>query len=211
MAAGGTAGDPAPSIGLLNLTARSRFQRGLGSLHYVVNDRSGDVVTTGYSEASTVGDADRKLLVQLPAGSGYELTITSTTSGKRPVTCTASLGPFAIEAESPASYQVFLWQCAGAPQDPADECYWLADWAGAMRTDAAVGEEMVLSASGHDAQGNPARFTWSAPAAALGAFSDERAGETTFRCQGRAAKVPLKVTMSDGVCTRDFTQVVSCR
>jgi hypothetical protein len=197
--------------GFVSVTARSSFAQGLGSLHYVVSDGAGDVVTTGYNEVSGVGDADRRLLVKLAPGAGYRLALTSTTAGKRPITCTASLGPFAVEPEAAASYQVFVWQCDDAPKTAVDECYWLVDWTGATRTSAGVGELIGLSASAHDAQGNPARFTWSAPGASSGEFSDERARETTFRCRTRAAQVPLKVSMSDGVCSREITQIVACR
>lgn len=200
-----------PSEGFVGITARSSFAQGLGSLHYVVSDGAGDVVTTGYNEVSGVGDADRRLLVKLAPGAGYRLALTSTTAGKQPITCTASLGPFTVEADAAASYQLFVWQCDQAPKTAVDECYWLVDWAGATRTSAGVGELIRLSASAHDAQGNPARFTWSAPAASFGEFSDERARETTFRCLTPAAQVPLKVSMSDGVCSREFTQIVTCR
>lgn len=201
-----------PSEGFVSVTARSSFAQGLGSLHYVVSDGAGDVVTTGYNEVSGVGDADRRLLVKLAPGAGYRLALTSTTAGKRPITCTASLGPFAVEPDAAASYQVFVWQCDDAPSTAVDECYWLVDWTGATRTSADVGELIGLSASAHDAQGNPARFTWSAPGGAgFGEFSDERARETTFRCLTPAAQVPLKVSMSDGVCSREITQIVACR
>jgi hypothetical protein len=205
------AGAAAAAEGFISVTARSSFAQGLGSLHYVVSDRFGDFVTSGYNEVSGVGDADRKLLLKLAPGDGYKLALTSTTAGQQPTTCTAALGPFAIEAGAAASYQVFVWQCDEAPKAPVDECYWLVDWAGATRTSAAVGDVIGLSASAHDAQGNPARVTWSAPAASAGEFSDERAGETSFRCLTPAAKVPLKVSMNDGVCSREFTQTVSCR
>lgn len=200
----------AEADGFISVTARSSFAQGLGSLHYVVTDRAGDFVTSGYNEVSSVADADRKLLLKLAPGDGYRLALTSTTAGKQPTTCTALLGPFAIEAAAAANYQVFVWQCDETPKVPVDECYWLVDWAGATRTSGAVGDSIGLSASAHDAQGNPARFTWSAPGNS-GEFSDERAGETSFRCSTPAAKVPLKVSMNDGVCSREFTQTVSCR
>jgi hypothetical protein len=67
-----------------------------------------------------------------------------------------------------------------------------------------------LSAAGHDAQGTPARFKWSAPSPEQGRFDDEEAAETTFRCTAASVALPLGLAISDGHCHRAFSELVAC-
>jgi hypothetical protein len=199
--------------GLLSLTARSALRRQLDVIHYVVRDAHGDVVAGGEDEAAQGGAQDRALSLVLAAGKGLELELTSTTRGAEASTCTAAVGPIDIEAGSTASYQVFLWRCEGAPgaEGPEPECYWLADWLGVTRTRAAVGERIGLRAAGHDAYGAPAQVQWSTPSPATGRFDDEHAPETSFRCAAESVALPLGLSLSDGRCKKDLSELVACR
>jgi hypothetical protein len=128
-----------------------------------------------------------ELSMALPAGEGLRLQLTATTTGVETSTCTASVGPFRIEAGSEASFDVFVWRCDGAPgaDAPEPECYWLADWVGVTSTSAAIGEQ--------------------------GRFIDATAGETAFRCAAPNAAVALSVALSDGSCQSQLTKLVACR
>jgi hypothetical protein len=207
------AAEAASNQGVLALTARSALQRRLDAIHYVVKNAAGDVVAGGDDEAPNGGAQDRELSLLLPAGEGMQLELTATTADADVSQCSASVGPFSIEVGSKASFQVFVWRCDGAPgaAAPEPECYWLADWVGVTRTQAAVGELIGLSAAGHDAQGAPAKFKWSAPSPGQGRFDDEEAAETTFRCTSAAAVLPLGLAMSDGQCHKAFNELVACQ
>lgn len=199
--------------GVLALTARSALQRQLDLIHYVVKNAAGEVVTGGADEAARGGAQDRELSLVLPAGEGMKLELSATTADAEASLCTASVGPFRIEAGSKASFQVFVWRCDGAPgaAAPEPECYWLADWIGVTRTRAAVGDLIGLSAAGHDARGEPARFRWSTPSPEQGRFDDADAAETSFRCAASAVALPLGLAMSDGQCHKAFSALVACQ
>lgn len=197
--------------GVLELTARSALQRQLDSIRYVVKNAAGEVVAGGADEAASGGAQDRELSLVLVAGEGMKLELSATTADAS--LCTASVGPFRIEAGSKASFQVFVWRCDGAPgaAAPEPECYWLADWIGVTRTRAAVGDWIGLSAAGHDARGEPARFKWSTPSPEQGRFDDADAAETSFRCAASAVALPLGLAMSDGQCHKAFSALVACQ
>jgi hypothetical protein len=203
----------APNEGTLNVRARSALQRRLGAVHFVVRDAAGDVIAGGDQEADGGHLEALELSMALPAGEGLRLQLTATTTGVETSTCTASVGPFRIEAGSEASFDVFVWRCDGAPgaDAPEPECYWLADWVGVTSTSAAIGELIGVSAAGHDAAGDPARIVWSARAPEQGRFIDATAGETAFRCAAPNAAVALSVALSDGSCQSQLTKLVACR
>jgi hypothetical protein len=199
--------------GALSVNARSALRRQLGAVHFVVYDAAGEVVAGGDQEADG-GDVEAlELSMPLPAGDGLRLELTATTTDAEASTCTASVGPFRIEAGSEASFEVFVWRCAGAPgaEGPEPECYWLADWIGVTRTSAAIGELIGVSAGGHAAAGEPARFSWSTSASEQGHFIDESANNTSFRCAAPNVAVPLSVALSDGQCQSQLTKLVACR
>ena len=199
--------------GTLSVSARSALQRRLGAVHFVVRDAAGEVAAGGDQEADGGNVEALELSLALPAGEGFRLELTATTTDAEASTCTASVGPFRIEAGSQASFEVFVWRCDGAPgaTAPEPECYWLADWIGVTRTSAAIGELIGVSAAGHDASGEPARFNWSTSAPEQGRFVDASAGETAFRCAAPNVAVPLSVSMSDGQCESRFSRLVTCR
>ena len=206
-------GEPRRGDGSLVITARSSLQRQLGAIHYVVSNAAGDVVAGGDDEATSETAADHELELALPAGEGFRLELSATTTDAESSSCTASVGPFRIEKGTEASFQVFVWRCDGAPgaARPERECYWLADWVGVSRTRAAVGEVIGVSAAGHDASGEPARLTWSTPSPEQGRFEDAHAGETSFRCASPSVALPLAVAMNDGRCDKQFSALVSCQ
>jgi hypothetical protein len=198
--------------GLLSITARSALRRQLDVIHYVVRDAYGDVIAGGNDEAAEGGAQDRALSLVLPAGKGLELELTTTTRGAQDSTCRAAVGPIDIAAGSRASYQVFVWRCDGSPgaEGPEPECYWLADWLGVTRTRAAIGERIGLHAAGHDSNGAPAAVEWSTPSPATGRFDDVHAAETSFRCAAESVALPLGLSLSDGRCKKELSELVAC-
>jgi hypothetical protein len=201
--------------GVLDLVAHPGPLHALGPLRYVVTDAQDQVVAGGDSDQSELSGADasdRGLSVMLPAGSDFNLRLTSTSAEPHPTSCSASVGSFAIEADAVAHFQVFVWHCADAelPSTVVTPCYWLADWVGVTRTEAAVGELIDVSAAGHDFGGNPANFSWSTASPARGAFMQPGAAQTSFRCQAAGKALPLSVQIDDGECQKTVTQTVSC-
>jgi hypothetical protein len=136
----------------------------------------------------------------------------STGSGKPSTACHAQVGPFAVEPNATASYQAFLWECddTSAMPAPADQCYWLADWIGATRTRAAVGESIELSVSGKDASGTFAHVAWIEQAPRFGSITDRHAATTTFSCEAASDSIPVAVVITGDGCSRRLTLTVAC-
>lgn len=196
--------------GLLDVMAIGAMKQSLGSLEFTVRSRLGAVLSRGVSDVRGA-DTDRRLLLDLPAGEDYELSLESTGSGESPSACHAKVGPFSVEANAAASYQAFLWQCDDAATPaPADECYWLADWVGASRTRAAVGETIELSVAGEDASGTSAHVNWVEQAPQFGSVSEKHTASTTFTCQAASDSIPIDVVVTGDGCSRRLTLSVAC-
>jgi hypothetical protein len=198
-------------LGLLDLVAISSAEQNLGSLSFVVRNRAGAVLSSGFNEVRGP-DIDRHLLLQLSAGVDYQLTLDSTSSDEPALTCHAEIGPFSIAADTTASYQAFIWQCDEGPSAPApaDSCYWLTDFVGVSRTRAPVGETIALGVSGFDTTGAPAHVTWSVQASSYGSISEKHAAQTTFRCEAANDAIPLFAVVSGDGCSRRVQLNVAC-
>jgi hypothetical protein len=202
---------PTGERGMLDLLALGALDQDLGSLQFVVTSASGAVLANGYNEVHGP-DLDRHLLLQLPAGVGYELRLSSTSQAQPPTTCTGGIGSFTVQPNATASYEAFVWQCTGAPaqQAPAEACYWLADWAGVTRVRAPVGQTIELTAGGRDTAGSPAHFTWVNQGPQYGALSDKHAATTSFHCQAAGDDIPLMLLVQGDGCSRQISLRVSC-
>jgi hypothetical protein len=197
--------------GLLDVMAIGVMKQSLGSLEFTVRSRLGAVLARGVNDVRGA-DTDRRLLLDLPAGEDYQLSLESTGSGQAATACHAKVGPLTVEPHTSASYQAFLWQCdvPAATAAPADECYWLADWVGVSRTRAAVGETIELSVSGSDASGTSVHVNWVEPAPRFGSVSEKHAAKTTFTCQAASDAVPLAVVVTGDGCSRKIMLSVAC-
>ncbi|MDF3068808.1 MAG: hypothetical protein K0R38_4409 [Polyangiaceae bacterium] len=210
------------SEGALEVTVTSAVTSYLSRVHGVVTDADGTVVAGAEAEAITVSaeaaeraDAAPELRLVLPEGEDYTLTLTASTTDAEPTGCRAVVGPLRVTANAVASVRVLAWDCGGpigyVPSAAATNCFWLAEWLYVSRTSAAVGEDVEVSAAGHDASGNLARFEWSVPPPALGYFAAPQAPRTTFRCRRPGAPQLMAVTISDGECQAELSQYVACQ
>jgi hypothetical protein len=202
--------------GALEVTAKSAVTSYLSRLHAVVTDAKGRVVAGADAEAedsSAAAAPDLRLTV--PEGDEYTLTLTASTTDFEPTSCRAVVGPLSVAADAVASVRVLAWDCGGptgyVPSKVASECFWLAEWLFVGRTQAAVGEDIEVSAAGHDAQGNLARFDWTVTRPSLGRFAEPKAARTSFRCQEAGVAQPLTVAISDAECQAELSQNVACR
>jgi hypothetical protein len=195
--------------GLLDLLVVGALRQSLGSLEFVVRDRGGAVLSSGFNDVQGA-DTDRRLLLDLPVGSEYTLSLASTASGRPATKCRATMGPFAVELNATAGYQAFLWQCDDAPTASADECYWLADWIGASRKRAAVGESIALGVQGSDMSGVAAHVTWINQAPRFGSFSDRHGVDTRFTCEAASDSIPIGVVITGDGCSRHLSLSVAC-
>jgi hypothetical protein len=197
--------------GLLDVLAIGALKQSLGLLEFNVKNRAGELLISGHSDVQGA-DMDRRLLLDLPAGKDYELTLDASGSGESGATCHATVSPLSIAANETAAYQAFLWQCDQASKvpAPADECYWLADWVGATRTHAAVGESVELRVAGEDTSGVAAHVNWVVQAPQYGSISDRHAAKTTFTCEAANDSVPVAVVITGDGCSRRVTLNVSC-
>lgn len=216
-----TAGRSAPpraGEGALEVSAKSGVRSYLSRLRGVVTDVRGRVVAGAEAEADaedSQGASAPDLRLTLPAGEEYTLTLTASTTDAEPTACRAVVGPLQVAANTIASVRVLAWDCGGptgyVPSSVASECFWLAEWLFVGRTQAAVGEDIEVSAAGHDAEGNLARFDWSVPPPSLGRFAEPKAARTTFRCQQPGSVQPLTVAISDAECQAELSQNVACQ
>jgi len=209
-----TAADTAQGEGLLDVATASGIVSYLGSLHAVVTDADGTVI--GGADEERTNDAtgaERELSIVLPSGSDYTLSLSASTTDAAPTTCHAAVGGLQVADGAIGKVQVLGWTCGDAfgyvPQGEESSCFWLADWTFVSRSTAAVGELVDVSASGHDAQGNPAHFAWST-ALHAGDFSEPSAASTAFQCHAAGEALPLTVTISDGECEKRLTQRITC-
>ena len=73
-------------------------------------------------------------------------------------------------------------------------------------TQLAIGSAVHLTASAHDAGGNPLTFAWQASA---GLVADAHTASTTFTCTA-AGDVTLTLHVSNGACEETASAVVTC-
>lgn len=197
--------------GMLDLTAIGAMQQSLGALEFTVRDRASKVLSRGYNEVQG-SDSDRRLLLELPAGSDYSVTLDSSSADDSAPKCHAVIDSLRIEPNATATYQAFLWQCE-MPALPASTpaCYALADFVGASRIQAQVGESIDLHVAAFDANGVPAQVTWQDYETGFGSLGDAHASSTTFTCQTASESVPLAVVVTGDDCSRQLTLNVACR
>lgn len=201
--------------GVLEVSASSPVTSYLGSVHGVVTDASGQVVAGAEREANdAVAATGPELSFTLPAGGDYTVSLSAESADARPTTCRATVGPLRVEAEAVAKLQVLAWDCGERvgylPSEPGGECFWLAEWSFVSRLSAAIGQDISVSAAGHDAQGQPASFDWSTAEPGLGAFAEPHASSTSFRCRAAGQSLPLIVSISDAECQRQLFHSVTC-
>jgi hypothetical protein len=205
----------AATEGTLEINAGGDVTSFLGAIHAVVIDASGEVLGGADEEVADPELAqERTLHLALPAGEGFTVSLTATTTDPRPSTCTASITALDITAGATARAQVFSWDCGGVsgyvPSSVTPDCYWLADWTLVTRTSAAVGDVIAVAAAARGLRGNQPSFNWSTPNDDLGSFDSRTARAANFRCQSPAVAIPLTLSLSDGDCTQHVTQTVSC-
>jgi hypothetical protein len=202
--------------GALLVRAGGSIESYLGGVRAVVRDAAGAVVGGGEQETdSAFTGSALELSLSLPAGEGYTLSLSASTADAQPMTCRATVGPLQIDADALATVQVLAWDCGDAigyvpGASDAGECFWLGDWSFVSRSSAAVGEDIVVSAAGHGAEGKPARFAWATAVPAFGRFADPNAAGTSFRCQSAGQEQLLTVTIRDGECQKQLSHSVSC-
>jgi len=192
--------------GLLDLTAVGALDQSLGTLEFQVRNRAGKLLSKGFNNVQGA-DTERHLLLELPAGEDYDVSLDSVSEGGPK--CHAGIASLSIPEGGTASYQAFLWQCEEAPE-AKHECYWLADWVGASRTRAAVGESIELGISASEETGAPAQVSWLEPRAKHGSFSHRHGAHTAFTCESAAADISLEVVIAGHDCSRRLSLTVSC-
>lgn len=201
--------------GVLEVSASSPVKSYLGSVHGVVTDAGGQVVAGADREANdAVAASGPELSFALPAGDDYTVSLSAESAEARPTTCRATVGPLRVEAGAVAKLQVLAWDCGERvgylPSEPGGECFWLAEWSFVSRLSAPIGQDISVSAAGHDAQGQPARFDWSTAQPGLGTFAEPHASSTSFRCRAAGQALPLIVSISDAECQKQLFHSVTC-
>ncbi len=186
----------------------------LSSVQAVVETSDGAVLGGAEQGGDGGDDQPLQLSLVLPAGVGYTLRLSATTADAQPTTCRANVGPLALEGGAVATVLVLAWECGPrtgyVPSMVGSECFWLADWSFVSRRSARVGQEIAVSASGHDAAGALAHFDWSTTTPGLGTFVEPGAAKTSFRCTAVGEGLSLTVTISDDECQKRLSHRISC-
>jgi len=173
----------------------------------------------GFSKTGTINVSDATKLTALisgiPAGAGYQITLTATTSDAV-ASCTGS-ATFDVMAGKIASAMVAM-TCHEESRPGSvlvggklNICPTI-DGIGANPAEVQVGGTIALAGSAHDHDAGPSAlsFGWTASA---GAFSDAATQSPTFRCT-EPGMVTLRLTVSDGdpaaSCADTSTATVTC-
>jgi 3-phytase len=151
------------------------------------------------------------LISSLPAGSGYSVSI-SATSTDSATSCSGS-SAFAVSAKTTSQVTVNL-QCREAPKKGSvtvtgalNTCPVL-DGIDASPADALIGTPIRLAASAHDSDAGPAAlgYQW---AASSGNLSNGTTATPTVTCTV-PGPVTVTATASDGDCSDSLTATVNC-
>ncbi|HZJ66395.1 MAG TPA: hypothetical protein VFD36_22970 [Kofleriaceae bacterium] len=157
----------------------------------------------GFSRTGTINVSASTRLTALisgiPAGTGYQITITATTTDGS-TSCSGSAS-FAVQPGRITSAVVAM-TCLEAPRTGSvlvdghlNICPTI-DALGAIPAEVQVGGDIALSASAHDTDAGPSplSFGWTSSA---GSFSDPSARNPTFRCT-TPGTVTIQLSVSDG-------------
>jgi len=152
----------------------------------------------GYSQTGTVAATGATLINDVPAGTGYQVTLTATTSDAATCSGTAS---FDVTAKQLVSVTVPM-TCLEAPRTGSvmvggklNICPTI-DGISATPSEVDVGGSVALSAAAHDkdAGPNPLSFGWTSSS---GTFSAANTQNPTFTCTGPGL-VTVHLAVSDG-------------
>jgi len=153
----------------------------------------------GFSRSGTIGTTGTALVSDVPAGTGYQVTFTATTTDTA-ASCSGT-ATFDVMARQITAVTVPL-TCLEPSRSGSvmvggklNVCPTI-DSIGANPTEVEVGDTIALSASAHDldAGPNPLSFGWTSSA---GTLSDAAAQNPTFRCTALGL-VTLHLTVGDG-------------
>jgi hypothetical protein len=199
------------SVGTLNLGLTLADGSVLASASYVVTGPNG-FSRTGSIDVSNASKISA-LIGGLPAGSGYAITI-SATSTDGSATCGGS-ATFNVQAQQtlplnvPISCHVPAHTGSVLVAGVLNICPTI-DGISANPAEVAVGGTVALSAVAHDSDAGPSplSYTWSASS---GSLSSSTASNPTFTC-ATAGTVTVSLTANDGdaACTDSRTATITC-
>ena len=191
----------------------------LNAIHYLVTTgnlqpiREGDFPTAG-------ADADFSLSLQLPAGSGYQLSLAATSSDpSAKISCGGSYGPFSTLPGVSSKFSVLL-EChevkdgdlAQGAEVVTDACPRLVTRA-IIATPAAafIGTSLALTGSGYDLDGKAVVLSWELAAPWVGTLSSTNGEQSTLTCN-QLSGGPVKVTLvvDNGQCKKRIATLISC-
>jgi len=191
----------------------------LDSIHYVVTAessvlplREGDLPTPG-------GAADFSFSLQLPAGSGYQLSLSASSANPSDqVECGGTYGPFSTDPGGSASFNVPLecHEVMGGPLTPeaqvrTDACPRVVTHEViANPASAPVGGAIELSGSAYDLDGKPVVLSWAVGDASVATFSAVYGGMTTLTCNHASGPVSVTLTVDNGQCKKLLTTSINC-
>jgi hypothetical protein len=199
----------------------------LTSLHYVVTRgdpasvpppalvAEGNLPSPGVGETLTFG-------LSLPVGTNYYLSVTAESAEVGDdITCSGSTSPFSVAPNEGHAISVVLvcvdnsnGQILGHVDVATDACPRLVvDYAVAEPAVAATGSSLNVHASARDLDGRPVTYAWSLvnPAQTfVGQFAPANAANTAFTCASSGDTVAVRVTASNGECSKSLQTAVSC-
>lgn len=157
----------------------------------------------------------------VPVGHGYTVSLSAVAAElPQTITCTGSYGPFDVAPNRSTSFGATL-TCVSAEagsvgsvaQLMSDACpAILADFATAVPGVVNLGDHLSLHVAAHERDGKPLRYAWSLGAADAhtARISQAATADATLHCDGPGRGVPVKVTLSNGECSKDLSVLVTC-
>jgi hypothetical protein len=172
--------------------------------------KSGSVPVPGLDASFSFG-------LSLPTGTGYVLSLEAVSvDGK--VVCAGSAGPFDILANQTAQITPTL-TCVdistGQTLIDVDvvttACPDITfDYVLATPSAANVGQTISLFSSAVSASATPLTYSWQIAAPAVGSFTNPLLKDAQLKCNADGQNVVVKVTASNGECTKSLSTKVSC-
>ncbi|MEM9728397.1 MAG: hypothetical protein AAF997_07415 [Myxococcota bacterium] len=196
-------------VGTLGLSLEVQDASAIDEVSYEVS-RGGEVVDSGVIAIEARRPSTPIQVTGLEVGTGYTLTFAAT-SEDGSVSCNGSTD-FEVQSESVTDLYVYL-RCTRPPSTgglrPNGELNFCAqvEQVVVSPSTAEVGDEIVLSATARDVEGDPVEFRWSAIG---GSIANRNAPSTVFRCTEPGSFLAAATVTDDPQCFDSWEITVTC-
>ena len=200
---GNAAGPGHRAFGTVGMDLTLPGGEAINSVSWTINQGT-SVVLTGTYAVPAAATTISFFIPNVPAGSGYTITLTATSTDGR-VTCVGTSAPFSVTAQTTTTVNVFLACNNTAADGGADSGGVLvngtpvncATWTSAAATPSVASVSSVVTLAAGAVAPNPAgiTFAWTASA---GTIDTPSAAQANFTCPAAPQAVTITLVVGDG-------------